>query len=122
MPPDLLAGIDANTRNKIVFSLESADAKAVAVGSGLASEDFSHLPPYGIYASLLSGGRQTGWFSGRTMPPPQSVSDPEAVLRESQARYGADPATAGQQPPGPTLAATDPDDEPIGRAPRGGTS
>jgi hypothetical protein len=121
MPPDLLAGIDANTRNKIVFTLETADAKAVAGGSGLAPDDFSQLPPYGVYASLLSRGRQTGWFSGRTLPPPPAISDPEAVLRESQARYGAAPTTANWKPSTPSTALTDVDDEPIGRAPRGGT-
>ena len=91
MPADLLAGIDANTRNKIVFTLEGTDAKAVASGSDLAPEDFMRLPPYGIYASLLSEGRQTGWFSGRTLPPPSAISSPETIIRESQARYGADP-------------------------------
>lgn len=91
MPPDLLAGIDANTRNKIAFTLERADAAAVAHGSGLAPEDFTQLPPYGIYASLLSCGRQTGWFSGRTLPPSAAISSPEAVIRESLARYGENP-------------------------------
>lgn len=122
MPPDLLAGIDANTRNKIVFTLERADATAVASGSGLAPEDFTQLPPYGIYASLLSGGRQTGWFLGRTLPPPQAISAPDAVIRESQARYGADPTTAAQQPSASQARPLDPDDEPIGRTPRGGVA
>lgn len=122
MPPDLLAGIDANTRNKIAFTLERTDATAVASGSGLAPEDFVQLPPYGIYASLLSGGRQTGWFSGRTLPPPQAIADPDAIRRESQARYGADPTEPEQQPSGSNFAipTADPDDEPIGRTPRGG--
>jgi hypothetical protein len=119
MPPALLAGIDANTRNKIVFTLETADAKAVASGGTLALEDVTQLSPYGIYASLLSGGRQTGWFSGRTLPPPQAISDPEAVLRESQARYGADPTATAQQSTTSQSPPIDPDDEPIGRAPRG---
>lgn len=88
MPPDLLAGIDANTRNKIVFMLDTADAKAVASGSVLSPEDFTQLPPYAIYASLLSDGRQTGWFSGRTLPPTKTIADPDAVIRESLARYG----------------------------------
>lgn len=122
MPPDLLAGIDANTRNKIVFMLEIADAKAVTNGSTLSPEDVVQLPPYGIYASLLSGGRQTGWFSGRTLPPPQAIADPKAVRRESQARYGAHLIEPTQPTPGPTSAASapDPDDEPIGRTRRGG--
>ncbi|MGC4192919.1 MAG: DUF87 domain-containing protein [Thermomicrobiales bacterium] len=96
MPPDLLAGIDANTRNKVVFTLEGTDAKAVASGSGLTPEDFTQLPPYGIYASLLSDGRQTGWFSGRTLPPSPATCDPDAVIRESQARYGAVPRDAAR--------------------------
>jgi hypothetical protein len=119
MPPELLAGIDANTRNKIMFTLERTDATAMTSGSTLAPEDVTQLPPYGIYASLLAGGKQTGWFSGRTLPPPQAISSPQAVLRESQARYGADPTPAAAQPSMPTVTKTDPDDEPIGRAPRG---
>ncbi|MGC4104872.1 MAG: DUF853 family protein [Thermomicrobiales bacterium] len=126
MPPDLLAGIDANTRNKIVFTLEHSDAKAVAGGSVLTPEDFTQLPPYGIYASLLSGGRQTGWFSGRTLPPTKAIADPVAVIRESQARYGADPKPAApgaspdaSTPPPPN---PDPDDEPIGRRARKGAA
>ena len=128
MPLGLLAGIDANTRNKIVFTLEGTDAKAVANGSGLEPADFSHLPPYGIYASLLAGGRQTGWFSGRTKPPSEANADPEAVIRESLARYGADPVGSKHEPSPPTndTAAEGPrktadlDDEPIGRAARKG--
>lgn len=132
MPPDLLAGVDANTRNKIVFALENTDAKVVASGSTLAPEDFTQLPPYAIYASLLSNGRQTGWISGRTLPPPQAISSPEAVIRESQARYGAEPHTPTSGMRGPESAPTTPEgpnppdsgsdpglvDEPIGRAAR----
>jgi hypothetical protein len=119
MPPELLAGIDANTRNKIVFTLEHTDAKGVANGSGLAPEDFTQLPPYEIYASLLSNGRQTGWFSGRTLPPTYAISSPDAVIRESLARYGAQFRDA------PQTLITDPnplpdlDDEPIGRVSKG---
>lgn len=127
MPPELLAGIDANTRNKIIFTLEGTDAKAVANGSSLAPEDIIQLPPYGIYASLLSGGRQTGWFSGRTLPPLRATCDPNAVIRESQARYGTNhkptargAASGASTPPRSTSTAPDPDDEPIGRRARKG--
>lgn len=133
MPTDLLAGIDANTRNKIVFTLEGTDAKAVAGGSELTPEDFTQLPPYAIYASLLSSGRQTGWFSGRTLPPSPATADPDAVIRESLARYGADPVAAAQKPSASTNTATDDptppaadsadfDDEPIGRTARKGAA
>ena len=125
MPPELLAGIDANTRNKIVFMLEPADAKAVSSGGVLAPEDFTQLPPYAIYASLLSGGRQTGWFSGRTLPPLPAITNPEAVIRESLLRYGADPEVSkhnhrplSTSPEGDFTEATTHNDEPIGRSTR----
>lgn len=117
MSAELLAGIDANTRNKIVFTLEKVDAKAVAAGTDLAPEDFTQLPPYGIYASLLSKGKQTGWISGRTMPPPTAISSPHAVIEESQARYGAETIPVSQ----PATLMPDIDDEPFGRTPRGET-
>jgi hypothetical protein len=122
MPADLLAGVDANTRNKIVFTLEGTDAKAVASSSELAPEDFVRLPPYGIYASLLSEGRQTGWFSGRTLPPPGAISSPETIIRESQARYGADPNLARARDVAAPAHIVNVDEESFGRTPRGATS
>lgn len=131
MPPDLLAGIDANAQNKVVFTLEQTDARAVAAGSQLEPEDFSRLPAYAVYASLLSGGRRTGWFSGRTLPPVGATGDPAAVIRESLTRYGADPPTGDQEVPtrlasDSTSTTPDPgigldlDDEPIGRVTKRG--
>lgn len=99
MPPALLAGIDANTRNKIAFTLDQADAAATAKRGGtLTAEDFEALPPFGIYASLLSGNRQTGWISGQTLPAPVAISDPDSLIVESQARYGADPTSSSTPP------------------------
>ncbi|MCO5216673.1 MAG: type IV secretory system conjugative DNA transfer family protein [Thermomicrobiales bacterium] len=116
MPSELMAGIDANTRNKIAFTLESADAKAMAAGSDVTAEDFIKLPPYGIYASLLSGGRQTGWISGQTLPPPNAISSPEVILGESQMRYGAEAdSTAGSVTGTPELGG-DIGEESFGRA------
>lgn len=97
MPPALMASIDANTRNKIVFTLEHTDAVAVAKTSkDLVPEDFQALPPFEIYASLLAGGQQTGWISGRTLPPPPALSDPLDLIAESQARYGGEPTGRSQ--------------------------
>jgi len=123
MPADLLASIDANTRNKVAFSLDTADASAMASGSDLAPEDFTKLPQYEIYASLLNEGKQTGWFSGRTLPPPAQVSSPEAIIAESQARYGIEPEPVGTHEADVTCAAAPNigrgDDEPLGRTRRG---
>lgn len=118
MPAGLMAGIDANTRNKIVFALDTTDAAATARGTTLAPEDISGLAQYEIYASVLCRGQQTGWFSGRTLPPPQQQSSPESILAESQARYGRLPAA-----PEPAASPTTPDapeEEPLGRTIRGG--
>ena len=120
MPAELLASIDANTRNKIVFTLDTTDAAVTARGSTLDAEDFTRLPQYEIYASLLNNGQQTGWFSGRTLPPPVATSSPEAIIAESQARYGGDPADMPGAParrPRRSVAFTD--DEPLGRTARG---
>lgn len=117
MPAGLLAGIDANTLNKVVFALQPADARTVAQGSSrISQEDIMALPPYEVYASLLSGGKKTGWFSARTLPPPQAISDPDAVLAESQARYGTTLDTTQTATPAPSA---NPDDEPLGRRRRG---
>ncbi len=119
MPADLLASIDANTRNKIVFALDTADAAAMAKGTGLLPEDFAQLPLYEMYASLLSQGRQTGWFSGRTLPPPKQLSSPDAIIAESQARYGGPPGDASPTPAASMSSAVQIDDEPLGRTRRG---
>lgn len=120
MPADLLASIDANARNKVAFTLDTADAAAMAKGSTLVPEDFVQLPQYEIYASLLNGGKQTRWISGRTLPPPRQCSVPEAIISESQARYGRE--VYQNTPSEPPLASTSTmpaDGEPFGRRSRG---
>lgn len=118
MPDKLLRSIDANARNKVVFGLEDDEAATAARLTKLDAADFTTLPPYEIYTSLQNNGRRTGWFSARVLPPPKAISAVEAILAESQARYGAATAPAqAQQKVEP--AAVDFDDEPFGRAPRG---
>lgn len=120
MPADLLASIDANTRNKIAFTLDVADAAAMAKNGTLSVEDFTQLPQFEIYASLLNGGRQTGWFSGRTLPPPQQASDPYSIITESQSRYGQEPVPPTRASVNlPAVIVPDPTDEPFGRALKG---
>lgn len=120
MPDKLLRAIDANARNKIIFGLEDDEAKTAARITGLDTEDFSRLPPYEIYTSLQNDGRRTGWLSARVLPPPAAISDPDAVITESQLRYGAPEPTADE--PLHTHAAhltdADLDDEPVGRTKR----
>lgn len=98
LPTVLLSGIAANTRNKIQFQADPAEAAAVARYSSLAPEDFMKLAPFDAYVDLLAGGRQTGWFSVSTLPQPAAISDPDTILIESRARYGRRPENETEKP------------------------
>jgi hypothetical protein len=89
LPPEIRAGIDANARNKIVFGLNAEDAKAMAaMAPELEPVDFMSLPRYQIYASFNSGGRNTGWVSGKTLPPAAPTRDIVELRAKSMAAYG----------------------------------
>ena len=92
LPMGIRSGIDANARNKIVFGLQSKDAKDMAaMAPELTAEDFMALPRYQIYTSFQSGGRNTGWVQGRTLPPPPALRDAAELKARSQAAYGIPP-------------------------------
>jgi len=89
LPPDIRSGVDANARNKIVFGVNSEDAKAMAAMSGeLDSNDFMLLPRYHVYAHLQSGGQSTGWVSGKTLPPPPKIREAVELKALSMKTYG----------------------------------
>jgi hypothetical protein len=89
LPPEIRAGIDANCRNKIVFGLNSKDARDMAaMAPELTAEDFMTLPRYQIYTSFQQGGRNTGWVMGRTLPPPPALRDPAELYARSMKTYG----------------------------------
>ena len=89
LPPDIKAGIDANTRNKIVFGLNSDDAKDMAAQAPeLEPLDFMTLPRYQVYTMFQSGGRSTGWISGKTLPPEKPLRMAAELKAESAKRYG----------------------------------
>lgn len=89
LPLDIRSGIDANARNKIVFGLNSRDAKDMAaMAPELSAEDFMALPRYQIYASIQSNGRNTGWVQGKTLPPPPALREAAELKAMSQATYG----------------------------------
>ena len=92
LPMGIRSGVDANARNKIVFGLNSKDAKDMAaMAPELTAEDFMALPRYQIYTSFQSGGRNTGWVQGRTLPPPPALRDAAELKALSQAAYGIPP-------------------------------
>ena len=89
LPINIRSGIDANARNKIVFGLNSRDAKDMAaMAPELTAEDFMALPRYQIYASFQSNGRNTGWIQGKTLPPPSTLRDAADLKARCQAAYG----------------------------------
>lgn len=85
---DLQAAIEANAASRIMFQLGPRDAAAIAKGDPqLTAEDFTALPPFGIYARLLHDNRVGGWASGRTLAPSPPICDPEDIRRRSRDRY-----------------------------------
>lgn len=89
LPPGIRSGINANTRSKIFFGLNSADAKTAAgMAPELTAEDFMGLPRYQVYASFQCGGKNTGWVQGRTLPPPPALRDAADLKTRSQKTYG----------------------------------
>ena len=93
LPPALKAGIDANARNKIIFSLSAADAAELARQAiDLEAADFQLLPRFGVYARTLHHGRENPWCHATTLPPTPPTQDALALRASSQARYGQDTA------------------------------
>ena len=93
LPPALKAGIDANARNKIIFSLSAADAAELARQAiDLEAADFQLLPRFGVYARTMYHGRENPWCHATTLPPTPPVQDALALRASSQARYGQDAA------------------------------
>ena len=93
LPPALKAGIDANARNKIIFSLSAADAAELARQAiGLEAADFQLLPRFGVYARTMHHGRENPWCHATTLPPTPPTQDALALRASSQARYGQDAA------------------------------
>ena len=89
LPAALKAGIDANARNKIIFSLSAADAAELARQAiGLEAADFQLLAQYQAYATVMHHGHRSGWFSLATRPAPPAVRDPALLYAASHARYG----------------------------------
>ena len=93
LPAALKAGIDANARNKIIFSLSAADAAELARQAiDLEAADFQLLPRFGVYARTMHHGRENSWCQATTLPPTPPTQDALALRAASQARYGQDAA------------------------------
>ena len=121
LPYEIRAGIDANARNKIIFGLNASDAREIAtMAPGLEALDFMLLPRYQIYTNFMSGGRQTGWIQGKTIPAPPALHTAAEIKARSQTRYGRSSGEVEAEylklfEEAPSLIGPDLDDSVIGR-------
>ena len=84
LPTALKAGIDANARNKIIFSLSAADAAELARQAiDLEAADFQLLPRFGVYARTMHHGRENPWCHATTLPPTPPMQDALALRAAS---------------------------------------
>lgn len=58
--------------------------------STVTTADFAELATFEVYAKLVAGGAVQPWCSARTLPPPPSISEPEAVRAASRRNYGVE--------------------------------
>jgi hypothetical protein len=130
LPPDMRAAVMANCRSRVVFQTSHDDAVTFAKESGgrLEPVDFTDLPAYQVYASLLEHGQAQPYASGRTLPPSPAISDAAALRKASAVRYGRPPheiearfrdwSDLSQAVSGGGQAGTAAADRPVGRRPR----
>jgi hypothetical protein len=89
LPPAMLDAFRNNARSRVCFQLRPGDAKEMTAGQSVLSvEDFTTLPAYHVYASLVRHNAVQPWASGITNPPPPETSDPDEIRRLSRERYG----------------------------------
>lgn len=104
MPASMLAAVDSNARNKIVFRpTDPKDATAYArMTADLEPVDFMSLGQYRAYATLVADGEQQPWCSLATLPPLNSTGLGAQIRDASRTIYGG-------QPPAPPTAEQPPD-------------
>jgi hypothetical protein len=118
MTDSMLAAIDANARNKVIFQLPPDDAAAMARhASTLEAADFQALGKHEVYVRLAVDGADGPWMSGTTLPPPEAISDEVDLRARSQARYGSSPSIEELGAPNEAVEDTG---EQFGRRKRGG--
>lgn len=89
LPTAMLEAFRSNVRSRICFQLQSSDARDMAAGQTvLTPEDFSSLPAYHVYASLVRDNSPQPWASGVTRPAPAVSSDPDDIRQRSAEQFG----------------------------------
>lgn len=90
LPKDLKAGVMANARSRVAFSLSRDDARTIAALSQgeLAPEDYQSLPRYHAYASLLVSGETQPPFSLCTTALGKPLRSLDSAQGQSRVRFG----------------------------------
>jgi hypothetical protein len=93
LPTELAHAALTNAATLVAFRQNHDDAKLLAKElPGVSAEELQALGKFEIAARIgLGPGDVSPPVTGRTLPPPEPISDPEEVRRESAARYGTDP-------------------------------
>jgi hypothetical protein len=93
LPLELQRAALTNAATLVAFRQNADDAKLLARElPGVSAEELQALGRFEIAARIgLGPGDVSPPVTGRTLPPPKPISDPEEVRRESAARYGSDP-------------------------------
>jgi hypothetical protein len=93
LPLELQRAALTNAATLVAFRQNADDAKLLARElPGVTPEELQALGRFEIAARIgLGAGDVSPPVTGRTLPPSKSISDPEAIRRESAARYGTDP-------------------------------
>jgi hypothetical protein len=93
LPADLAQAALTNAATLVAFRQNHDDASLLARElPGVTPEELQALGRFEVAARIgLGPGDVSQPVTGRTMPPPEAISDPDAVRRESAARYGRRP-------------------------------
>jgi hypothetical protein len=93
LPSDLARAALTNAATLVAFRQNADDAKLLARElPGVTPEELQALGRFEIAARIgLGPGDVSPPVTGHTLAPPEPISDPDAVRRESAARYGSDP-------------------------------
>lgn len=90
LPTALKAGIMANARSRVAFSLSRDDARTIAALSQghLEAEDYQRLPSYHAYASLLAAGETQPPLSLCTLPLAKPLHRYRDIAAANRNRFG----------------------------------
>jgi hypothetical protein len=91
LSPSLRAALLSNARNRVSWQPAKDDAKTLGDVLGVPADLLMKLPAYHAVAQVLVKNTPSAPFMVKTLPLPESTSDPDELRRTGAARYGVDP-------------------------------